>query len=237
MIAQNTMSATDSAATGAGATSTAAASSQSVAAKVGAMGKDQFLTLLVAQLKNQDPTNPVDNSQFTSQMAQFSSLEQLMGINDAMGLMTSAVNSANTSQAINLIGKEVTAQGHNVYVKGGQGADVTFEIPDTASGAKIIVEDAAGNVVRTIDKGSLPAGKNTVAWDGTADDGSTLPDGLYTYTVLANDSAGNLMDVSTYTRGIATGVSYDGGVAYVTVGNQKYMLSEIVEVHEPKAAA
>lgn len=231
MIAQNTMTATDAAAA-----AKASASSSNSAQNMADMGKDQFLTLLVAQLKNQDPTNPVDNSQFTSQMAQFSSLEQLIGIKDSMGLMTSAVNSANTAQAINLIGKEVTAQGHNVYIKGGQGADISFEIPDTASAAKIIIEDANGDVVKTIDKGSLPAGKNSVKWDATTDAGAKLPDGLYTYNVIPTDAGGNIMDVSTYTRGIATGVSYDGGVAYVTVGNQKYMLSEIVEVNEAKAA-
>ncbi len=229
MIVQNSMSAADAAATATG--------SGSASANAAAMGKDQFLTLLVAQLKNQDPTNPVDNSEFTSQMAQFSSLEQLMGINDSMGLMTNAVNSSNTAQAINLIGKEVTAQGQNVYVKGGKGAEISFDLADTASSAKVIIEDAQGNVVKTIDKGSLPAGKNSLKWDAVTDDGSVLPDGLYTYSVLASDAGGELMDVSTYTRGIATGVSYDGGVAYVTVGNQKYMLSEIVEVHEAQGGA
>jgi flagellar basal-body rod modification protein FlgD len=178
----------------------------------------------------------VENNEFTSQMAQFSSLEQLMGINSNLGMMTSAVNSANTSQAINLIGKEVTAVGHNIHVKNGVGSDVAFDLPDSATDVKIVIEDASGNVVKTISRAAMPAGANQVAWDPTTDSGAKLPDGIYTYSVIANDAGGNLMDVSTYSRGVASGVSFEEGVAWVHVGEQRYMLSEIMEVRAVKAA-
>lgn len=202
----------------------------------GAMGQSEFLKLLVTQMKNQDPTNPMDNQQLTAQMAQFSSLEQLMNINTGLTNLLSASNSTTSAQALSLIGKEVTVQGHNTYVKGGKAGEIAMELSGNASNVTITVEDQNGNVVRTITSGAMEAGPQSVKWDGNSDSGSPLPDGMYSYNVQAKDASGKDIDVTTYAKGIATTISFDKGVAYVHIGDLKFMLSEIVEVNDAPSA-
>ncbi len=204
------------------------------AARDKALGKSDFLTMLMAQIKNQDPLNPMDNTEFTAQMAQFTSLEQLFNVNDTLNMMVTSINSQNSVQALNIIGKEVTANGQNVHVKNGVSSDIAFTLPETASSVKIVVEDAAGNVVKTIARGSMDEGDHTVTWNPTNDSGAQMDDGLYSYSVIAEDKNGKPIEASTFTKGIASGIAYEDGVAYVFIGNAKYMLSEITEVSTPK---
>lgn len=230
--ANSTQSAASTSASGQAAPLSAAAAGKGK----GAMGQSEFLKLLVTQMKNQDPTNPMDNQQLTAQMAQFSSLEQLMNINSGLTNLLSASNSTTSAQALSLIGKEVTVQGHNTYVTGGKAGSISMALPDNASAVKITVEDQNGNVVRTITSGAMPSGSQGVQWDGKSDTGATLPDGVYSYSVEAKDSSGKNMDVTTYAKGIATTISFDKGVAYVHIGDLKFMLSEIVEVNNAPSA-
>lgn len=213
------------------AASTASTSSSSSSSTSNSqIDKTQFLELLVAQIKNQDPLNPVDNQEFTAQMATFSSLEQLMNVNDNLSMILSASNSTTSAQAVSLIGKEVTASGHNVHIENGTASDVSFTLPSDASAATITIEDANGNVVRTIEKGAMGAGSQAVQWDGMDDYGTPLADGLYSYNVEASDVNGQTMDVTTYTTGVVTGVSFENDVAYIQIGDLKFMLSEITAV-------
>jgi len=198
------------------------------------LGKEDFITLLLAQLKHQDPMNPMENADFTAQMAQFSSLEQLININEGLNALTTAANATNTAQAMNLIGKEVKAEGHNVHVKNGVATDLTFELPDAAANVVINIQDQYGNSVRSIERQTLSPGVQQIEWDGKSDVGAPLEDGLYQYSVLAYDIDGNVMNVATFTRGIVNAVSFENGVGYAHIGEQKYMLSEILEVREPR---
>jgi len=198
------------------------------------LGQGDFLKLLVAQLKNQDPMNPMDNTDFTAQMAQFSSLEQLMSVNDNLEILTTSANATNSAQAMSLIGKEVKAEGNSIHVKNGIASDISFELPDTAGKVVISVEDQNGNVVRTIEQSSMSAGPQQVAWDGKSQYGAPLPDGLYNYTVIAKDMEGNVMEVATFTRGIVDTISFENGIGYIHIGELKYMLSEVLEVKEPE---
>lgn len=223
------------------ASAASAASSQGAAATAagkgkGAMGQTEFLKLLVTQMKNQDPTNPMDNQQLTAQMAQFSSLEQLMNINTGLTNLLSASNSTTSAQALSLIGKEVTVQGHNTYVTGGKAADISLGLSGDAASVTVTIEDQNGNIVRKITTGGMQAGSQSLKWDGNSDAGSPLPDGLYSYSVEAEDTSGKPLDVTTYAKGIATTISFDKGVAYVHVGDLKFMLSEIVQVNDAPGA-
>lgn len=215
-------------------TSTASTSSSSSSSTSStsnsSVDKTQFLELLVAQIKNQDPLNPMDNQEFTAQMATFSSLEQLMSVNENLGMMLSASNSANSTQAVSLIGKEVTASGHNVHVENGNASNVSFNLPSDASAVTINIEDANGNVVRTIENGAMGSGAQAIVWDGKDDYGTPLADGLYSYSVEATDTTGSSLDVTTYTTGVVTGVTFEGDVAYIQIGDLKFMLSEISQV-------
>ena len=203
--------------------------------KADALGKTDFLTMLVAQIKAQDPMNPMENTDFTAQMAQFSSLEQLFNVNDKLGTMTDAVNSSNSVSALSLIGREVTAAGQSVEVKDGVASDISFTMPLPTDEATIVIEDGYGNVVRTIDQGTLVKGEHNIAWDGKDDNGIVLKDGNYTYSVLAEDQNGDIIRPQTYTRGTVTGVKFEDGVAQIFIGETKYSMSEITEVHQAKS--
>lgn len=200
------------------------------------LDQTDFLTLLVAQLKNQDPMNPMENADFTAQMAQFSSLEQLMNVNENLQILTTSANATNSAQAMSLIGKEVKAEGNSIHVKNGVASDISFELPETASKVFINIEDQNGNVVRTIEQSSMSAGPQQVAWDGNGQYGAPLPDGLYNYTVVAKDMEGSVLEVDTFTRGIVDTISFENGIGYIHIGELKYMLSEVLEVKEPNTA-
>lgn len=218
-------------------TSATASTSSSASTSNSAMGQSEFLTLLVAQMQNQDPTNPMDNQQLTAQMAQFSSLEQLMNINTGLESLLAATNSSTSAQAISLIGKEVTVQGHNVYVQGGAAPNLAMGLASDAATVTVTIEDQNGNVVQTLTQSNMSAGVQSIAWDGKDMYGSPVADGLYSYSVEATDSSGNAVDVTTYATGEVSTISFENGVAYVHIGDMKYMLSEIVEVNAGSTTA
>ena len=198
------------------------------------MGKDEFLKLLIAQLKNQDPLSPMDNTEFTAQMAQFSSLEQLFQVNDNLENLAALNASVNNTQALTLIGKEVTAEGNSVYAEDGQATTISFNLSESASNVRIHLIDSAGEVVRTIYRGSMSEGQHEVTWDGMGEGGGAVADGLYGYVVDAVDSNGEPVDTDTFMSGIVTAISMDDGITYVHIGDAKIMISEISEVRKPK---
>ena len=198
-----------------------------------AMGKDEFLKLLIAQLKNQDPLSPMDNTEFTAQMAQFSSLEQLFQVNDNLQNLAALSASVSNTQALALIGKEVTAEGDSVYAEGGQATTISFNLGESAASVRIHLIDSDGEVVRTIYRGSMSEGRHEVTWDGMSEGGGTAADGLYGYVVDAVNSAGEQVDTDTYMSGIVTAISMDSGITYVHIGDAKIMISEISEVRKP----
>ena len=211
-----------------------AQSSTSSAKKQAEMGKEQFLTLLLAQIKNQDPLSPMDNADFTAQMAQFSSLEQLFNVNDNLeGLQTLAASQSGT-QALALIGKEVEASGDNVHVaKDGSASPIAFDMPGDANNVTVTIFDQNGNMVKVIDVGGLNRGPQRIPWNGRDSHGTPLESGLYSYTVNAVDGNGDVLTVDTYTRGIVDAVSMKNGVTQLHVGNQRFMMSEIRQVMLP----
>lgn len=201
------------------------------------LGQSEFLTLLMAQLKHQDPMKPMENTDFTAQMAQFSSLEQLLNINKSIEAMATASAEATATQAVSLIGKEITADGNSVEVSGGAASDISFNLPNSAKSAVVKIENQYGEVVREIELSSLSAGDHSVPWSGADDLGNPLPDGRYTFSVEAKGPDGRRMDVTTRTKGVVTGVSFEDGAAYVHVGNMKFTLNEIIEVQDVRRDA
>jgi len=201
-----------------------------------AMGKDQFLTLLLAQLKNQDPLSPMENTEFTAQMAQFSSLEQLFNVNDNLeGLQTLAASQTG-AQSLNLIGKEVEASGDNIHVaQDGSTSPISFEMPGDANNVTVSIFDQNGSLVNVIEAGSLTTGPQNVEWNGRNTNGAPVEPGLYSYSVNAIDGTGDVLTVDTYTRGVVEAVSMKNGVTLLHVGNQRFMMSEIRQVMLPSS--
>ena len=197
------------------------------------LGKDQFMTLLVAQLQNQDPLNPMDSTGFTAQLAQFSSLEQLQNINSNLGDLSTIQASLSNTQAVSFIGKTVISSGSEFEVTNGAPDGIHFNLKDDAAAVKVGIYDAAGNFVATIDKTQMTAGEQTVAWDGVNQSGSKVPDGKYRFEVIAIDAAKQAVGVDTYINGKVTGVNYKDGSVYLMANQIEIPLSSVISVAEP----
>ena len=137
-----------------------------------AAAQDRFLKLLVAQLNNQDPMNPLDNAQMTSQIAQINTVTGIQQLNQTMQSMAEQFNSLQVMQGTALIGRNVMTDGSSLAVadKAGKGG---FEIPSAATNVKIEVTTAGGQVVDTIDLGAKAAGRHTFEWDASKYTGTT----------------------------------------------------------------
>lgn len=193
------------------------------------LGKDDFMKLLVTQLKFQDPLNPMENTEFISQLAQFSTLEGITNMGDSLGTITSYIQSLNNYNAAGLIGKKVKAYGNVVVFDGKETAELSYNLKDNAS--KVVVNIYShGKLIRTIEEHNKPAGVNTLLWDGRDSDGRLLPSGEYTFSVSATTKDGSNIVSETIEQGVVDGVVYENGIPYLLVNNSKVSMNNVLEV-------
>jgi flagellar basal-body rod modification protein FlgD len=204
----------------------------SAAGSTAEAGRDTFLKLLIAQLEHQDPLSPMENMDFTAQLAQFSSLEQMEAINANLTSLVSAQTAVNGMQAADLIGKEVAGQGNTTQVRQGTASPLQYSLSNNSAKVTIRVFDQNGQLVQTIDRVNQPAGQQTVPWQGTGVDQGTLPDGNYRFEVVAEDEAGNPLQVDTFMQGRVEGVLFDANQTYLLVGGNRMELSTVVSVKD-----
>jgi flagellar basal-body rod modification protein FlgD len=194
------------------------------------LDKDDFLTLLVAQLQNQDPLNPSDSTEFTAQLAQFSSLEQLQNVNDTLANFEVYQSTLNNIEAADFIGSTITAAGDTLSVSEGIADGISVELGDASTSVYVQIYDSSGGFVTDIDAGSLAAGTHTIDWDGTDANGSTVRDGVYTFSVMAVDANGDSVSSTSYVSGKVTGIDYQSGETLLLVGDQEVAISSLVRV-------
>jgi len=197
------------------------------AMQAGTVKTDDFLEMMVAQLQNQDPLDPLDGTDFTAQLAQFSSLEQLVNMNGQLQSMNLYQSSLNNTGSINLIGKEITAEGDTVK-SNGLSVDLTYSLSANAQEVKIKIYDEKGSLVNTLESKSQKEGKNSVAWDC-----SSFENANYTFEVSAVDSNGDEIPASTKMSGKVTGVTFKKGYPYLSVNGQEIPYEDIISVNEP----
>jgi flagellar basal-body rod modification protein FlgD len=202
-----------------------------------ALGKDEFLKLLVAQLANQDPTNPQDSTAFVAQLAQFSSLEQQQNTVNRLDTLLLGQATANQTAASTFIGKNVTYQSGQIQLSQGSAPAVQMTLSAPADQVTVAVSDGSGNVVRTMKMGAAAAGDLAVTWDGTDNNGNVLPDGSYTIAPSAVDASGNPVPITLATAGTVSGVVFHGGVPYLQVGGGLISMSSVVSISAPPAAS
>jgi flagellar basal-body rod modification protein FlgD len=154
------------------------------AAQAAKDASDRFLTLLVAQLQNQDPLNPMDNAQVTTQLAQISTVNGINQLNDTVAALSASMGITQSLQAASLVGRDVVVGGSAVDLAGGK-AQAGLALASDADSVTVTIADAAGNVVRTLDLGAQKAGSQMFDWDGKTDSGTSAADGHYTYTATA----------------------------------------------------
>ena len=202
------------------------------------LGKEQFLQLLVTQLQNQDPLNPMEDQEFIAQMAQFSSLEQLMNLNVSMQGLTDATNNQQMFSATNYIGKNSTEGADGEIVSEITPFYYTFNAPTTST--TITVYDAQGNPVYVENLDAKDGG--TVfkfQWDGKNNSGETMPDGTYTVAVTAKDADGEAVLCTPMVADKVTDILRDGSTIYLRLeGGQTLKLSdvELVSASRPSIA-
>lgn len=184
-------------------------------------GADRFLKLLVAQMKNQDPLNPLDNAQVTSQMAQISTVQGIEKLNTSMQKWLTQSSAVQQLDGAALIGKRVLVEGSGLELAGGTSRTAParggYELDASAAQVRIEVLDAAGKVVSTTERAGAAAGVHTFDWDGRDASGKALADGRYTLRVTAGE-AGALKPVSTLTAGTVTAIVSSSEGARIELG-------------------
>src|SRR4051812_38368138 len=191
--------------------------------------QDRFLTLLVTQMKNQDPLNPMDNAQVTSQLAQISTVSGIDKLNQTMNSMSSSFLASQSLQASGLIGHHVLAPGNDVLlVSGASSAGV--ELPGAADQVTVTVRGAGGEILKTINMGAQDSGIRTFNWDGSTDAGARAKDGIYTFEVTAAQ-AGKKIDGVTLGAGVVQSVSLgNGDLQLNTIGLGAVSVSQVKQI-------
>ena len=196
------------------------------------LGKDDFLNLLVTQLQHQDPLNPAESTEFTAQLAQFSSLEQLNNINDNLKNMELFQASVTNSQAVSYIGREITSRGNSVQLESGQPAECQFELEANAALAVISVYNANGGFVKSFETGPLDSGRQSAVWDGTDRNGNPVSEGLYSFEVQAVDADNQALSVTPLMSAVVTGVSFKNQSASLITGLETIAIDDVIAVSE-----
>jgi flagellar basal-body rod modification protein FlgD len=182
------------------------------------MGQEAFLKLLVAQLQHQDPLNPQENSEFVAQLAQFSSLEQSIGINDRLDQLALQNQGLQNSQVVGLVGKQATVKGNIVSLKGqGQIVPISFKLDGPAASATVVIRDQAGRTVRTLPVSARAAGTVTVSWNGQSDSGLPMPAAPYQVTVTAKSETDAPVTLTQQSSGTVRSISFDQGFPVLTL--------------------
>jgi len=166
---------------------------------------DRFLTLLVAQLRNQDPLNPLDNAQVTTQLAQLSTVTGINRINETLLALGQAQSATRTLEATHLLGREVAVDGNTMVLGAEPPAHAGYALAAAATSVTVQIKDAAGVVVRTMELGAHELGEQRFDWDGKTDAGGTAAPGKYTFTITATGKDGPV-SASTVTIAAVTGV-------------------------------
>lgn len=192
---------------------------------IGSVGKDEFLTMLVTQLKNQDPMDPMKSDDFAVNLAQFSQLEQLISINEKIGSTGQAGSDSDASSLAGLLGREVTINSDSVQVKNHDGGRVRFSLDNPGSNVKVELLNSDGSVVETVEAGDLSAGRHSLALGNL-----TTESGEFQVRVTGQSSSGDSLNPIVNAAGIVTGFR-PGDNPVLLLGDREVKPDEIVEVN------
>ncbi len=191
---------------------------------------NRFLNLLVTQLKYQDPLDPMDANEFTSQLVQFASVEQQIYQNANLEKMLALQQTSLVSDMVSFIGHTVEATGNQVQMENGN-AEFTYSFEVNANKVAINILDSTDMSVFATD-GSKTAGKHTFTWDGKNEFGTLMAEGAYTVSVSALDSAGAPIDVAQTVSGRVTGAAADDGKVSLFMGEVIVFMDDVMSVKE-----
>ena len=196
---------------------------------------DSFLNLLVTQLQNQDPLEPLKANEFTNQLVQFSGVEQQLSTNSKLDELVALQGNSQAATAAVYVGKDVTAESDQLVLQDSK-ARFAYELEGEAANAVARISDASGEVVRTLNL-ETAAGRHEVTWDGEDQQGAALPDGAYSLDITAADAADRPVESSTMTIGTATGFELRDGGVILNLGDVDVELDSVRAVHESQDQA
>ena len=213
------------------------------------LGEQDFLLMLITQLNNQDPLNPMEGSEFAAQLAQFTSVEQLLSLNETLtgqgemftmlaetmgdslvaqgemlGLLTESLN---RSAATSLIGKSVDVPGHAVHWDGATPAPLAVELDAPAATVQLTIRNENGETLETFTIEGVDAGRQELIWDGLDASGHPLPEGVYTVEAHASDGAGFPVGATPLIQGVVDRVSFGPDGVFVWVNGLSVPYTDI----------
>jgi len=199
------------------------------------LDKDAFFKLMIAQMKNQDPTNPLKSHEMAAQLASFSSLEQMQNMNKTLEEMKNGQKPTENFQALNMIGKAVAGDSSQV-IRGvaDKDHDFKFNLPLEASEVEVHVRNADGDVVRKYALKGLKKGDNKLTWNGADDKGNKLPPGEYKFFAEAKGADGKKVSIKTDFNGTITGVNYTADGPVLMVGTQTIRMRDVKKITDPR---
>mgnify|MGYP006276378203 CR=1 FL=1 len=213
------------------------ANAQNSGGKKSELGQQEFLQLLVAQMRNQDPINPMDGAQFASQLAQFNSVEQLISVNGGLQNLQSSQQmmsaSMTNSMAASLTGKHVKALSNEIHLASGESANVNYKLNSSATEVEFIIRSENGSEVRRETVSGVASGESTWVWDGKNGNGDRMADGNYTVEVRAT-SDGTPVDSLVYIEGNVDKVRYSGNGVFLSLNNVQVPIGDVEEVSPGK---
>jgi flagellar basal-body rod modification protein FlgD len=199
------------------------------------LGQDEFLKLFLAQMNHQDPLNPMSNEDFTAQLAQFSSLEQLFNVNEHLESIRSTQDLTTRYQALDLIGKEIVAKGNALTLEEGKTSAGGFFLEDFAD-CTVLITDSSGLYIRQIPLNLLQPGEHSFQWDGKNDAGAVQEPGVYSFTIAATNEYGQTLPVETRIEGKITGVNMEESTPVLYVGEIPLNMSQVLEIKVPEGS-
>jgi flagellar basal-body rod modification protein FlgD len=209
------------------ATSSSTSSSTSTDTTTLAGNFQTFLTLLTTQLQNQNPLDPLDTNQFTQQLVQFASVEQQLKTNDQLSSLVSLQQTAQSTQALGFVGKTAVVSGNTAALTNSS-ATWDLTVP-TAANVTVTLTNSTGQTVYT-NNYNVSAGNQTFGWDGKGTDGTQYPDGNYTMTTTAKDTAGNVVAVTSQVQGVVDSVDLTQSPPLLSIGGNNYTVSQIQKI-------
>ncbi|MGE4326597.1 MAG: flagellar hook assembly protein FlgD [Pseudodonghicola sp.] len=211
-------------------TGTSAATTTTGTGSLSSLAEDytRFLTLLTAQIQNQDPLEPMDSTTFVSQLAQLSQVEQSVKTNSNLETLSSQFAALNAMSGAQMIGRDVTAYSSNVVLGGGE-TDSYYLLSGGAASVSVDIYDSLDRVIRTISDLPTDAGElHSIDWDGTDDDGGAVLDGSYTMVVNAKDSEGKAIDAYSFRKTTVDEVLFSNGQLYYNLTGDETVSSDAV---------
>lgn len=199
------------------------------------LDKDAFMKLMLAQMKNQDPTNPLKSHEMAAQLAQFSSLEQLQNMNTSLDEIKGGQKPQEIYQALNFIGKAVAGDSSKlVRAKGDRDHTFNFTLPEDVKTADITVKNHNGETIRKVTLRDMKRGENLWRWNGEGENGLPSPAGEYRFSIEAKTAHGSKVAVKTDFDGIITGVNYTSDGPVLLVGDQSVKLKDVRKIVDPQ---